>query len=324
MKYYQTVILACIILLLSGCSSATENPYTKSGFYFDTTITITLYDQKERELLDDCFSFCKTFENQISRTVKDSEIYQINHAKGHPVKVSDTTLELIKLGIYYGELTNGAFDITIAPLSDLWDFKSNDPKLPTDSDIQNVLSYVNYENIIINGNYVSLNSPDAAIDLGGIAKGYIADYLKEYLVNKGVNSAIINLGGNVLTIGSKPDGSPFQIGIQKPFDKQNTTITAVSSTDSSIVTSGIYERYFELDDVIYHHILDTSSGFPCNNNLLSVTILSESSAAGDALSTSCFALGYDNALKLIQTLDHVDAIFITTDYEILDTRLLTE
>ncbi len=320
MKYYQSFIFACIILLLSGCSTTTKKPFTKSGFYFDTTITITLYDQNERDLLDECFSFCQTFENQISKTKKNSEIYQINHAKGEPIKVSDATLELIKKGIHYGELTNGAFDITIAPLSDLWNFKSEDPKLPSDSDIQSALSHVNYQNIIIEGNYVSLLDPNAAIDLGGIAKGYIADYLKEYLVNNGIKSAIINLGGNVLTIGVKPDGLPFQIGIQKPFDKQNTTITSVTSTDSSIVTSGVYERYFKVDDVIYHHILDTSSGFPCDNNLLSVTILSESSVDGDALSTSCFALGYENALKLIQTLDNVDAIFITADYEVLDTR----
>ncbi len=324
MKHFQSFILVCIMLLLSGCSSNTKTPYTKSGFYFDTAVTITLYDKDKRELLDNCFSFCETFENQISRTIENSEISQINHAKGKPVKVSDTTLELLEKGIYYSELTNGAFDITIAPLSDLWNFKTEVPALPSESDIHATLSHVNYQNIIIDGNYVSLSDPYAAIDLGGIAKGYIADYLKEYLVKNNVKSAIINLGGNVLTIGTKPDGSPFQIGIQKPFDEQNTSITSVASIGSSIVTSGVYERYFELQDTIYHHILDTSSGYPCDTGLLSVTIISEHSVDGDALSTSCFALGYENALKLIQTLDNVDAIFITENYEILDTRSLNK
>ena len=167
---------------------------------------------------------------------------------------------------------------------------------------------------------MTLTDPKAAIDLGGIAKGYMADQLKEYLLAEGVTSAIINLGGNVLTVGEKPDGSSFHIGIQKPFDKQNATITSVSVKDSSVVTSGSYERYFKIDDTIYHHILNTETGFPCDNGLLSVTILSEKSIDGDVLSTACFALGLEEGQKLIESLEDIDAIFVTQDYEIIDTR----
>ena len=167
---------------------------------------------------------------------------------------------------------------------------------------------------------MTLTDPKSAIDLGGIAKGYMADQLKEYLLGEGVTSAIINLGGNVLTIGEKPDGTSFNIGIQKPFDKQNATITSVQVKDSSVVTSGSYERYFKLGDTIYHHILNTETGYPCDNGLLSVTILSKESIDGDALSTACFTLGLEEGQKLIESLEDIDAIFVTDDYEIIDTR----
>lgn len=321
MKQLSRFILLCMVMvLLCGCSITTKEPLSKTGFHFDTVITITLYDSKDEELLNTCFDYCKEFENLISRTIETSEISMINHANGQPVEVSDTTIDLLKKGIEFGELTDGAFDITIAPLSELWDFKNNPGNVPSEADINEALSHVDYKNIVIDGNTVTLKDPDAAIDLGGIAKGYMADQLKEYLLSEGITSAIINLGGNVLTVGTKPDGTAFHIGIQKPFDEQNDTITSVSVKDSSVVTSGSYERYFEVNDTIYHHILNTDTGYPCDNELLSVTILSEESIDGDALSTSCFALGLEEGQKLIQSIEGVDALFVTKDFEIIDTR----
>lgn len=320
MKYFRIFFLICILTLLSGCSLTEKEPITKTGFYFDTVITITLYDTKDESLLDECFSYCGEFEKQISRTIAGSEISRINTAAGQPVKVSETTIELLKKGIYYGELTNGAFDITVAPLSTLWNFKNNPGNVPSETEISEALSHVNYKNIIIDGNTVTLTDPQAALDLGGIAKGYMADYLKEYLLKNGVKSALINLGGNVLAIGSKPDHSAFKIGIQKPFAEQNISITSVSAKDTSVVTSGVYERCFEVNETLYHHILDTSTGYPCNNGLYSVTILSTQSVDGDALSTACFALGLEDGMKLIKSIDDIDAIFITDAYEIIDTR----
>jgi len=320
MKKANIYVLFIIILLLCGCSITKKEPLSKTGFYFDTIITITLYDSKNDKILNTCFDYCKEFENLVSRTIESSEISMINQANGQPVEVSDTTIELLKKGIEFGELTDGAFDITIAPLSELWTFKNNPGNIPSESEIIETLSHVNYKNIVIEGNSVTLTDPKAAIDLGGIAKGYIADQLKEYLLSEGVTSAIINLGGNVLTIGEKPDGTSFNIGIQKPFDEQNATITSVQVKDSSVVTSGSYERYFVLNDTIYHHILNTETGYPCDNELLSVTILSEESVDGDALSTSCFALGLEKGRKLIESLEDMDAIFVTDDYEIIDTR----
>lgn len=316
---------ACIAILLStilliGCNLTTKEPISKTGIYFDTVISIDIYDSNNTSLLEQCFEYCREFEETVSRTIATSEIYQINHANGNPVEVSDVTLELLQKGVKYGELTNGKFDITVAPLSELWDFKNNTGTVPNEQDIKEALSHVNYKNIVIDGNMVSLSDPKAAIDLGGIAKGYMADRLKEYLMKEGIESALINLGGNILAIGSKPDGTPFNLGIQKPFEKQGVTITSVKTVDSSVVSSGVYERYFEKDNVIYHHILDTKTGYPCDTGLLGITILSEKSVDGDALSTSCLTLGLADGMKLIESLDGVEAIFITEDYKLIATK----
>jgi len=319
-KTFTLSIFLTIALILSGCIKTTKEPIEKTGIHFDTVISIRIYDSNDSSILDECFSHCAEFEQLISRTIKSSEIYKLNHASGNPVTVSDTTLELLKKGIEYGDLTDGKFDITVAPLSELWDFKNNTGCLPSEEDIKEALSHVNYKNIQINGNQVTLTDPKSAIDLGGIAKGYMADQLKDYLLSKGVKSALINLGGNMLTVGSKPDGSKFNIGIQKPFDKQGSTITSVSVSDTSVVSSGVYERYFEVENTIYHHILNTENGYPYNNGLLSVSILSTESVVGDALSTACFALGLEDGLKLIRSLEGIDAIFITEDFKIHDTR----
>ena len=321
MKQLARFILVClIIVLVCGCTLATKEPLSKTGFHFDTVITITLYDSKNEELLNTCFDYCKEFEKLVSRTISSSDIHRINSSSGQPIDVSDTTIELLKKGIEFCELTDGAFDITIAPLIELWDIKNNPGNIPSKDDINEALSHVNYKNILIDGNIVTLTDPEAAIDLGGIAKGYMADQLKEYLLSEGVTSAIINLGGNVLTVGKKPDGTNFNIGIQKPFDEQNVTITSVSVKDSSVVTSGSYERYFEANDMIYHHILNTDNGYPCDNELLSVTILSEKSIDGDVLSTACFALGLEEGQKLIESFEDIDAIFVTKNFEIINTH----
>ena len=313
-------LLLSSLLLFIGCTGKQVDPISKTGLYFDTVIKIDIYDSKDKELLNECFTYCQDFENTISRTIETSEISQINNSQGRPVTVSDITIELLEKGIEYGELTNGKFDITIAPLSELWDIKNNPGVIPSYDEIQEALSHVNYKNIQISGNEVTLLDPNAAIDLGGIAKGYMADQLKEFLISKGVKSALINLGGNILTIGTKPNGQAFKLGIQKPFDKQGIPITTVESIDNSLVSSGVYERYFELEGVRYHHIMDTETGYPYDNGLLGVSIISPESVDGDALSTACFALGLEEAMKLIDSLEDTEAIFITEDYKLHDTR----
>ena len=249
----------------------------------------------------------------FSTTNTDSELYKLNHANGQPFTVSSETANLIQEGIHYSELSGGAFDLTIEPVSALWDFKADKPTVPSSDAIAHAVSHVDYTKIDIQDNTVTLEDPEAGIDLGAIAKGYIADQVKTYLKKQGIKHAIINLGGNVDVIGTKPDGSKYNIGIQKPFDESGEAITSVQLKDQTVVTSGIYERYFKKNGKLYHHILDPRTGYPCENNLYSVSIITDSSTKADALSTTCFLLGYEKGMELIQSMDGVEAIFITDD-----------
>lgn len=178
------------------------------------------------------------------------------------------------------------------------------------------MKHVDYKNLVIEGNQVSLADPESGVDLGAIAKGFIADEVKDYLVSQGVKSAYINLGGNILCVGKKPDGSTFNVGLQLPFGKRDDLIAMVRIDDFSVVTSGIDQRNFTIDDKLYHHILNTETGYPCENGLLSVTIISDKSVDGDGLSTTCFALGLEKGMELINSIDGVYAAFVTEDYTI--------
>ncbi|MBP3458739.1 MAG: FAD:protein FMN transferase [Lachnospiraceae bacterium] len=330
-KYISLLCAFCMVSVsLWGCSLPfDQNALTirDTIIAFDTVVTITLYGTDDTDILQEAMDLCRDYDKLFSRTIPESDVYRINHANGQAVTVSPETILLIKESLFYSELTKGAVDITIAPVRDLWDFSSQStgetvPALPDDTALSQALAHVNYQCIQYDesAGTVTLTDPEAQIDLGFIAKGYIADALKEYLIFRGITSATIDLGGNILTIGTKPDGTPFQIGIKKPFEN-GTPMDVLSITDQSVVTSGIYERCFQIDDVIYHHILDPETGYPVSNELLSVTIISDSSMEGDALSTTCLLLGLSKAQELISSLDGVEAVFITKDYEIIDTRL---
>ena len=303
-------------LLLSGCSRTADEPVTKSGFIFNTVISVSIYEKRSEELLDDCFA--TKVRGIFFQYDSDSDISKINDAGGAPVTVHDETIELLKTGIAYGDLSGGKFDITIGRLSDLWDIstkalldQTDASMIPSDADIQTALATVDYREIQIDGNTVTLQNPDTRIDLGGIAKGYIADQMKAYLNQKGITSGYINLGGNVLALGAKTDGSAYTIGIQRPFGEENEAIASVSITDQTVVSSGVYERYFEVDGTRYHHILDTATGYPYDNGLLEVTIITGASVDGDGLSTTCFSLGLEDGMALVESLDATEAIFIT-------------
>lgn len=307
---------AFICISLSGCAAASKEPLTYTDTVFDTVVSITVYDSTDQEILDECKSMCQKYDAMFSATNPDSEISRINQAGGNPVEVSSETATLIKKGLYYGKLSNGAFDITIGKVSSLWDFKAENPSVPDSAAIASALEHVDYQKVLVSGNTVTMQDSQAAIDLGAIAKGYIADRLKDYLEEEGIRHANINLGGNVQTIGGKPDGSAFNIGIQEPFSESGIPLTSVKIKDQSIVTSGTYQRYFEKDGTIYHHILDPKTGYPCQNGLSSVTIITDSSLTADALSTTCFVLGPEDGLKLVNQLDNVDAVFIDSENEI--------
>lgn len=313
-------------LLLAGCGTG-EKKVSRNGFYFDTIITITLYGTDDGSYIDDCFQLASAYEKKLSNTIEDSEISKINDAGGSFVTVSDDTARLLQSAIEYGKISDGTFDITIGGLSSLWNFseiaknlkddnnEADASVLPGKHQVQEELSHVDYRKIEIKGNQVRLKDPKAKLDVGGIAKGFIADEMREYLNRHGITQGVISLGGNVLTLGPKKDES-YTIGIQKPFADTGTPLASLSVRDASVVSSGIYERYYRVDGKLYHHILDTATGYPVENDLQQVTIISKSSMDGDALSTACFALGLDQGMELVEQTDGVEAVFVTDDGEI--------
>lgn len=313
-------VAAFFLMQSARHETSSKAPIHVTEFHFDTVITVTIYDSSDTSLLDGCMDLCREYEDLFSRTKETSEIYKLNHGllekEGDFYILSDQTADLIRKGLEYSRLSDGAFDITIAPVSSLWNFSSETPHVPQDSQIQEALSYVGWKNIDLQGNRIRFLKEGMQIDLGGIAKGYIADGLKTYLLSQGVKSAIINLGGNILCVGEKPDETPFTIGIQKPFALRNETLASVSLSDQSVVSSGTYERNFEENGKFYHHILNPKTGYPYDNHLVSVTIFSDDSVDGDGLSTSCFALGLEKGMEFIDSLSGIYALFVTDDGEL--------
>lgn len=292
--------------------SIINSNFSMQGFYFDTVVEISIYCNlsKGEYILNKSFDFCKYYEELLSKTKEGSDIYNVNNSGINGFDVHNETLSIINRSLYYSELSHGNFDISIQPLLKLWNFKSEKKIIPVQNDIDENLELVNYKNILINKNNIKLIKNGMSIDLGGIAKGYIANKIKEYLISEGVSSGIINLGGNVLCIGKKENGENFKIGIQKPFSERGEILGVLEICDKSVVSSGIYERFFKKEDKIYHHIINPKDGRPFESDLIQVTIVSEDSMDCDALSTIALSLGEEEGMKLINSIEGVEGLFI--------------
>ena len=344
------VLIAALIIPQTACSSNGQNNNLgigKTGFYLDTVCAVTVYGMNDPDgslaalsdddfklhvlqVITDAFLLCSDYEQHLSKTIETSHISRINAAGGEAIEVSSEAIEIIEKGLYYGDLSGGAFDITIGKATDLWDFHDNMEKgheggmIPYQEALNEAVSHVDYKKVKVDGNTVKLEDPQAEINLGGIAKGYIADKVASYLESRGVTSAVVDLGGNIVTIGAKSrklicsDGNdpeqttPFNIGITNPVSGTGTLLGLLPCSDKTVVTSGTYERYFEQDGIKYHHILDPKTGYPAETDVLSVTIISDrgNSADCDGLSTTCLALGKEKGLELVQRLDGFEAIFV--------------
>lgn len=320
-------LAAAGVLLLAGMFAISPgyirknqalSPMERTDFLLNTFVNIKIYDSTDSAVLDGAIALCRNYEVRLSRTIETSEISKLNNRTPdqHTFTLSDETAELLRTALHYCEISDGAFDITIEPVSSLWDFTAETPELPNESTVKAAVTDIGYENLLLTGNTLSFLSPETRIDLGAIAKGFIADKIKEYLLEQGVNSAIINLGGNVLCIGTRPDASPFRIGLQKPFAEREETFATANVSDMSVVTSGVYERHFIINGTNYHHILNPKTGYPYDNGLISVSILSEHSVDGDGLSTTCFSLGLEKGMELVNSLDGIYGCFIDEDYNI--------
>ena len=319
-KYYLLVFL----LLLAGCTQQKKEqsfePVSQNKFLLGTVVTVTLYDNPKDEIFAEIFEKIEKIEQEMTiNNATTSEVMEINkYAGSKEVKGSEDTFNVIKAGLNYSSLANGKFDITVGPLVKLWEIGFDDAHVPNNDEISNAVKLINYKDIVLNEENltVKLINPAMMIDLGGIAKGYAADVATKVLEDHGNKHAIINLGGNVYAYGDKINDMPWKIGIQNPFSPRGEYLGIASVKNKAVVTSGTYERYFEQDGIIYHHILDPQTGYPVSNNIVSVTIIANDSMMADALSTSAFALGVESGLALIESLDNVEALYITDDYKI--------
>ncbi len=326
-KLKLITVLFCVTLYLPltvlfvGCGSfSLKEPVEVTGFKLNTYVSIKSYTTGEhstaklKEILNNALSLCDTYEAMLSRTIITSTLSQLNNSSS--MEVPYEVGQLIETGLNYSNISKGAFDITIGSVSPLWDFTAETPQIPSYESINNALSFVDYSTIKItaldNGNYIISKPEETKIDLGAIAKGFIADKIKVFLLDNNIHHAIINLGGNVLCVGSRDDNTSFHVGIRKPFDESELLFT-LNINDLSVVSSGNYERYFYENGELYHHILNPKTGYPYQNELTNVTVISKDSLQGDCLSTTCFALGLEEGLKLIENTPNVEAIFYTSD-----------
>ncbi len=295
----------------------------KTGFLLGTVVQIKLLDPQPEKLFNEAFSLIQDIENKMSINIEDSEVIRINNNAGKSyVKVSPETYFVIEKGKYYSSLSNGSFDISIGPLVKLWGIGSENAKIPPQDEIDKALSKIDYNNILLNESdkSVMLAKEGMIIDLGGIAKGYAADVIAEFLKSKNVNNAIIDLGGNVLALGENGKTEKWNIGIQNPFEQRNKLIGILNVRDKTIVTSGVYERYFIENGKRYHHILNPFTGYPVENSLMSVSIVADKSIDADGLSTTVFALGLEKGSELVEKLDGIDAIFIDKNKNVYVTK----
>lgn len=306
--------LACAALL-QGCGAKPVENRSATGFYFDTVVNMAVYTD-DSSVLDDAMALCADYEARLSKTVEGSDVWRINHAQGQWTQVDPETIDLLEQAVSWSEATDGAFDVTIAPVMALWNFTDGSKKLPDEAELSAAAALVDYRSIELDGD--SVRVPEGvSIDLGGIAKGYISDKVAQRLRQNKVTSGYLNFGGNVVVIGGKPDGEAWNIGIQDPFAETGVSLLAVSVSDAAVVTSGNYERFFDLDGVRYHHILDANTGYPASSDVAGVTIICADAAKADAMSTSCFLLGSRAGLELVEATEGAEAVFITTDGQVL-------
>ena len=312
------VLIFLAAVLVCGCTGKPK-PIRQSELALGTVCSVSLFDSKEQALLPAAFSLISQLENKISKNIPDSEISALNRSAGvSPVVLSKPVFQLLTMAHKFSILSEGIFDVTIDPVVELWGIGTDHASVPAPERLSHAVSLVDYRRVVLDSAHSSAFLPEKelAVDLGGIAKGYIADQVRDFLVSGGSGGGIIDLGGNILTFGKKPDGSDFRIGIQDPFGGRGSSIGVLTMKEGSLVTSGIYERFFEQDGRKYHHIFDVRTGYPVDNSLAGVSIMTQESAAGDALSTAVFALGLEKGMALVEGMDGVEAIFITRDKEV--------
>ncbi|GLG89962.1 FAD:protein FMN transferase [Sellimonas catena] len=320
---YRTGTAAFVLLCslaLTACQGAqntggnSQEESRKEFFAMDTYMTFAAYGDNAGEALEKAEKEIHTLESEWSVTDENSEIYAVNHSNGNVVTLSEDTAGVVSFALEMAKETDGALEPTIYPVLTAWGFTTDENRIPGNEEIQSLLSRVGYEKVELNGQKIHL--PEGMeLDLGAVGKGYAGDLTAEIVKESGVTSALLNIGGNVQTVGSRPDGNDWRLAIRSPYGDGEVGVLEVS--DCAVVTSGNYERYFTGEDgKRYGHILDPKTGYPVDNGLASVTIVTEEGKTGDALSTSMFVKGPEGAQEYWKSHEGFDMILMTEDGEI--------
>lgn len=308
----------CMALCAVAAASCSAAPRDRADLVIGTVCSVRILDGGDRRALDAAFERLRGIEASMSANAEGTVVAAINAGAGAaPVPAPADVRYVIQKALSYAELSGGAFDPTIGPVVKLWNIGMDGERIPAPEEIAEALPLVDASAVAVDDAASTVFLPRAGmmLDLGAIAKGYAADEVARVLLEHRVKAAVVDLGGNVKVVGRKPDGSPWRIGIQDPFDDRGSRIgIAELEGGATVVTSGVYERYFIGDDgAHYHHILDPATGYPARNGLVSVTVISSSSIDADGLSTTLFSLGLERGMALVETLDHVEAVFIDED-----------
>lgn len=295
-----TGFLAAAVLTACGSSKTEKDDTAQSTqeiFAMDTYMSLTAYGSNSEEAVSKAVQEINRLDAMFSVGNTDSDVTKLN--ENGSGEVSEETAFIINRAMQVSKETKGAFDITIYPVMELWGFTTKNYRVPDSSEISEVLKRVSYTNVAIDGKQMTL-SEGASIDLGGIAKGYTSSRVIQIMKDCGIEHAIVNLGGNVQVLGTKTDGSDWRIAIQNP-DSESSYLGVLSTADKAVITSGGYERYFEQDGQVYHHIINPETGYPSDSDLTSVTIVCSDGTTADALSTALFVMGLDGASELYRS-----------------------
>ena len=288
---------------------------SRSERLMGTTITVSICDPQADELLTHCFELLRSYEHRFSANDASSELMEINHQAGiAPVRVHPDLFELIALGTLHSQAKNSHLNIAIGPLVQTWRIGFSDARRPAPEEIEQALLKIDPQQIQLDQeNYtVFLKRPGMKIDLGALAKGYSADLIATYLRGKGIKDALIDLGGNILTVGQHPvKQQPWRIGIQNPVEKRGQHLLVLSAKDKSVVTSGIYERHLEVDDQSFHHIFDSATGYPVETDLASITIISDRSVDGEIWTTRLFGDSPTSILNTVESLPGIETLLVS-------------
>ncbi|SHI74502.1 FAD:protein FMN transferase [Desulfosporosinus lacus] len=314
------LLLILLTVILTACNTNVDmedqaDGYEADTFAMGTVISQKVYGENGELTSNQVIEKMKYLEGLLTFNAPVGDINEINVNAGiKDTKLDPETIKVIKKAQEAAELSSGVFDITVGPLVKAWGIGTDYARIPAQEELQKLLPLVDYRSLQVDQDSAGLKKAGQLIDLGGIAKGYAGDAAIEIYKQNGIESAYISLGGNVVTLGSKPDGSPWKIGISNPRPKgsnANQIVGAVKVTDKAVVTAGNYQRYFEEGGQRYHHILDPTTGYPAKSDLMSVTLVTDSSLAADALDTAVFILGFEKGKELIRKYGGVEAIFIT-------------